>query len=164
MQALYSVHNTSFIENWITQAESERFDILFAIKAHFNNRMRWWVNIKFNFVYWIFDDDHDDIFFRIFSFFTEKEELVNLVLIHVDNSTNFSPDSQSTPTSFSNMGTDQSDDARSNPFDHIRNTCQNLFSTFTEKIATGQFKFFDSFEKKLLSSEINEQCRFFYFF
>ncbi|XP_031621311.1 putative uncharacterized protein DDB_G0285119 [Contarinia nasturtii] len=64
----------------------------------------------------------------------EKEELVNLVLIHVDNSNSFTPDSQQSQTSFS-MGTDQSDDARSTPFDQIRNTCQNLFSTFTEKIA-----------------------------
>lgn len=68
--------------------------------------------------------------------FVEKEELVNLVLIHVDN--NFSPDSQQSPTSISMGISDQSDeDPRSNPFDQIRNTCQNLFTTFTEKIATG---------------------------
>lgn len=67
---------------------------------------------------------------------TEKEELVNLVLIHVDNPTAFSPDSQ--PSQAYTMGTDQSDDARSNPFDHIRSTCQNLFTTFTDRISTGR--------------------------
>lgn len=36
------------------------------------------------------------------------------------------------------MGTDRSDDSRSNPFDQIRNTCQNLFTTFTDKIAAGE--------------------------
>lgn len=35
------------------------------------------------------------------------------------------------------MGTDQNDDPRANPFDQIRSTCQNLFTTFTEKIAAG---------------------------
>ncbi|XP_055316108.1 rho GTPase-activating protein gacZ [Sitodiplosis mosellana] len=66
----------------------------------------------------------------------EKEELVNLVLIHVDNSNNFTPDLQQSPTSISMGISDQSDDdPRSNPFDQIRNTCQNLFTTFTEKIA-----------------------------
>lgn len=74
--------------------------------------------------------------FPFFANFVEKEELVNLVLIHVDN--NFSPDSQQSPTSISMGISDQSDeDPRSNPFDQIRNTCQNLFTTFTEKIATG---------------------------
>lgn len=64
-----------------------------------------------------------------FDSITEKEELVNLVLIHVNN---YSPDSQSS-------GRNQcgSNDDRSNPFDQIKNTCQNLFSSFTEKIAAG---------------------------
>lgn len=65
----------------------------------------------------------------------EKEELVNLVLIHVDNPSSFSADSQ--PSQAYTMGTDHSDDGRSNPFDHIRSTCQNLFTTFTDRISTG---------------------------
>lgn len=76
-------------------------------------------------------------FFLFFISIIEKEELVNLVLIHVDNANNFSPDSQSS-NSYT-MGTDQNDDSRSNPFDQIRSTCQNLFTTFTEKIAAGNF-------------------------
>lgn len=61
-----------------------------------------------------------------------------MVLIHVGNTNNFSPDSQQSQTSFS-MGSAAAadDDARANPFDQIRSTCQNLFSTFTEKIAAG---------------------------
>lgn len=62
-------------------------------------------------------------------YISEKEELVNLVLIHVNN---YSPDSQSSARN----NCDATDD-RSNPFDQIKNTCQNLFSTFTEKIAAG---------------------------
>lgn len=85
----------------------------------------------------IFMNDLMIVFFFHRAHSLEKEELVNLVLIHVDNSTNFSPGSQS-PTSTS-MGTDQNDDGRSNPFDQIRNTCQNLFTTFTEKIAAGEY-------------------------
>lgn len=77
-------------------------------------------------------------FANFFYIFLEKEELVNLVLIHVDNSSNFGSDSQQSPTSISMGISEQSDDdPRSNPFDQIRNTCQNLFATFTEKIAAG---------------------------
>lgn len=61
----------------------------------------------------------------------EKEELVNLVLIHVNN--NYSSDPQS-----SSRNQYEAADDRSNPFDQIKNTCQNLFTTFTEKIATGE--------------------------
>lgn len=75
--------------------------------------------------------------FRLICVVSEKEELVNLVLIHVDNTNNFSPDSQQSQTSFSMGSADQNDDGRANPFDQIRSTCQNLFSTFTEKIASG---------------------------
>lgn len=62
--------------------------------------------------------------------FTEKEELVNLVLIHANN---YSPDSQS-----SGRNQRGSNDDRSNPFDQLKNTCQNIFSSFTEKLAAGE--------------------------
>lgn len=60
----------------------------------------------------------------------EKEELVNLVLIHVDNASPYSPNSHHS-SAFSNG----SGENQSNPFDQLKNTCQNLFTTFTEKIA-----------------------------
>lgn len=61
----------------------------------------------------------------------EKEELVNLVLIHVNNNT--------IPDSNSNRSSSQySEDNFSNPFDQIKQTCQNLFTTFTDKIASGE--------------------------
>lgn len=71
---------------------------------------------------------------------SEKEELVNLVLIHIDNPNNCSPESHSSQTF--TMGTEHTDDTRSNAFDQIRSTCQNLFTTFTEKISTGIFSVF----------------------
>lgn len=55
----------------------------------------------------------------------EKEELVNLVMIHVNNSN--SSINQQTNSSF--------DDNTTNPFDQIKQTCQNLFTSFSEKIA-----------------------------
>lgn len=62
---------------------------------------------------------------------TEKEELVNLVMIHVNN---LSPDSQSS----SRNQYEGQDSRNNNPFDQIKNTCQNLFTSFTEKIAAGK--------------------------
>lgn len=59
----------------------------------------------------------------------EKEELVNLVLIHAN----------SIADSNSNRSSSQfSDENFSNPFDQIKQTCQNLFTSFTDKIASGE--------------------------
>lgn len=60
--------------------------------------------------------------------FSEKEELVNLVIFHVDSCTG----SQSPESPSSNC----SDDNRSSPIGNLRNACQNLFTTFTDTIAT----------------------------
>ncbi|KAJ6644013.1 E3 ubiquitin-protein ligase rififylin [Pseudolycoriella hygida] len=57
----------------------------------------------------------------------EKEELVNLVLIHANSIS----DGSSTRSS-----SQFSDDHFSNPFDQIKQTCQNLFTSFTDKIAS----------------------------
>lgn len=54
----------------------------------------------------------------------EKEELVNLVMIHVNNSNS----SRNHPDS-------SFDENITNPFDQIKQTCQNLFTSFSEKIA-----------------------------
>lgn len=65
---------------------------------------------------------------------TEKEELVNLVLIHAN----------SISDSNSNRSSSQfSEDNFSNPFDQIKQTCQNLFTSFTDKIASGERLHFD---------------------
>lgn len=52
------------------------------------------------------------------------------MLIHVDNASTYSPHSNHS-SAFSNG----SGETQSNPFDQLKNTCQNLFTTFTEKIA-----------------------------
>lgn len=57
----------------------------------------------------------------------EKEELVNLVMIHVNNSNSSRNHNQSDDSIF--------DDNITNPFDQIKQTCQNLFTSFSEKIA-----------------------------
>lgn len=67
------------------------------------------------------------ITFISFSIFAEKEDLVDLVLIHVATC---SPNSN--PSSAFSASDSES---QSNPFDQLKNTCQNLFTTFTEKIA-----------------------------
>lgn len=54
----------------------------------------------------------------------EKEELVNLVMIHVNNS-----------NSSRNQPDSSFDENITNPFDQIKQTCQNLFTSFSEKIA-----------------------------
>lgn len=68
--------------------------------------------------------------FHFSFYYAEKEELVDLVLIHVDNASTYSPHSNHS-SAFSNG----SGENQSNPFDQLKNTCQNLFTTFTEKIA-----------------------------
>lgn len=69
------------------------------------------------------------LFIYFFSFTVEKEELVNLVLIHAN----------SIADSNSNRSSSQfSEDNFSNPFDQIKQTCQNLFTSFTDKIASGE--------------------------
>lgn len=39
MQALYRIHNAAIIENRIAEAESKRFDFLFAVEAYFHDWM-----------------------------------------------------------------------------------------------------------------------------
>lgn len=57
------------------------------------------------------------------------------MLIHVNNSAT------------DGNGAGEADENGSNPFDQIKQTCQNLFTSFTEKIATGMFimTFYQSF-------------------
>ncbi|KAG4071101.1 hypothetical protein HA402_013415 [Bradysia odoriphaga] len=57
----------------------------------------------------------------------EKEELVNLVLIHANSIAD---------TSSNRSSSQFGDDNFSNPFDQIKQTCQNLFTSFTDKIAS----------------------------
>lgn len=52
------------------------------------------------------------------------------MLIHVDNADTHSPNSNHSSAFSASDGENQS-----NPFDQLKNTCQNLFATFTEKIA-----------------------------
>lgn len=55
------------------------------------------------------------------------------MLIHVNNANVHSPESNA--STFSDRD-DVSQGSRSNPFDQLKNACQNLFTTFSEKIAT----------------------------
>lgn len=64
--------------------------------------------------------------------YIEKEELVNLVLIHVNNSSSYSSSADG------NTGNNETDENCSNPFDQIKQTCQNLFTSFTDKLASGE--------------------------
>lgn len=52
------------------------------------------------------------------------------MLIHVDNASTCSPNSNN-----SSAFSPGDNENQSNPFDQLKNTCQNLFTTFTEKIA-----------------------------
>lgn len=74
--------------------------------------------------------------FCIIIFFAEKEELVNLV-IHINNVNGYasSSDTSSSAKTTTN-GIHESDENCSNPFDQIKQTCQNLFTSFTDKIAS----------------------------
>lgn len=58
--------------------------------------------------------------------FTEKEELVNLVLIHVN-------------TQEAGGGYHSSEETCANPFDQIKQTCQSLFTTISDRIASGKY-------------------------
>lgn len=69
--------------------------------------------------------------------FVEKEELVNLVLIHVNNSATYATDGNGTAGGGGGAN-NETDENCSNPFDQIKQTCQNLFTSFTEKIASGK--------------------------
>lgn len=62
----------------------------------------------------------------------EKEELVNLV-IHINNANGYAASDAS--SNIHANGTD-TDENCSNPFDQIKQTCQNLFTSFTDKIAS----------------------------
>lgn len=74
------------------------------------------------------------VFVSLVCFTLEKEELVNLVLIHANS------------ISDSNRSSSQfSEDNFSNPFDQIKQTCQNLFTSFTDKIASGETNFANYF-------------------
>lgn len=65
---------------------------------------------------------------------TEKEELVNLVLAHINSGNYYSTNGTGFSNYTSGDGGNDSDNV-SNSFDQIKQTCQNLFSSFTEKIA-----------------------------
>lgn len=62
----------------------------------------------------------------------EKEELVNLVLIHVNNSSSYGSSADGS------AGNNETDENGTNPFDQIKQTCQNLFTSFTDKLASGE--------------------------
>lgn len=70
----------------------------------------------------------------------EKEELVNLIIAQVNASTYRdhlnSPNYSTSSTSSRSFSQNSSSNATDNPFDAIKQTCQNLFSSFTEKLAT----------------------------
>lgn len=41
MQKMCNFYDSTAIQNWIAETQSERFDILFTIQTYFNDRMRW---------------------------------------------------------------------------------------------------------------------------
>lgn len=59
----------------------------------------------------------------------EKEELVNLVLSQINSE-------QTSPTNSSGSSSQRNGGGNSDPFDSLKQTCQNLFSSFTDKLAT----------------------------
>lgn len=62
----------------------------------------------------------------------EKEELVNLILTNTDVGSMPSNTRNNDNQSLSN---DETDNA-SNPFDHLKQTCQNLFNSFTDRLSS----------------------------
>lgn len=57
----------------------------------------------------------------------EKEELVNLLIVNV---------SKMKPSQSNSSGQRSFDDINAN-FEHIRNRCQNLFTTFSDRMKSG---------------------------
>lgn len=72
-------------------------------------------------------------------FFSEKSELVNLIINHVNTSTYY----ESSTPNFSNTSTNNNNN-NDFDFDQIKNTCQNFLSSISEKISSGT-DFFLSF-------------------
>lgn len=59
-----------------------------------------------------------------------------MVIVHINNS------EYENATQRGRQRTSSSDDFRSNPFDNIKLTCQNLFSNLTERLVAGKFNIY----------------------